>query len=126
MNESIIRKAEDLRQDLIVIYNIVAEEMGMNIDYCKSMNGSLFPTVVDIILGEAEDYKKESIVQDDYQFLASNGFILPETLKDATYETIKNYVFDNADTILDTIREWAESDYKDVTGEEYGNICTDR
>lgn len=88
MNISTLVKARRLRSDMDIIADAVADAMGMNITYVQSMNGSLFPRLLDIILDEDED---DENALSDLRFLAENGNKLPVDLKTASYEDIRSY-----------------------------------
>lgn len=104
-----------LSGDLDLIYDAVADEMGMRISYIQSMNGSLFPGLIDVMLGE-------KIPEDElegYRFLAENDNKLPSSLKNSSAEEIENYILEHAEEIIEEIRSDAEMDYYDATGENF-------
>lgn len=116
MNISTLVKARRLRADMEVIYNAVADAMGMRITYAQSMNGSLFPRLVDIILDEDEE---DEIALSNLRFLAENGNKLPVGLKTASYEDIRSYVLEHAEDIIGEVRADIYADYKDACGKKF-------
>lgn len=79
--------------------DIIAENHGMNISYCESMDMSLFPVVVETMLG----YVEQEGDLDDLHFLAKNGRLIPEEYKDSTIEEIRAYLLEHKQEILDEI-----------------------
>lgn len=104
-----------LADKLETIYDAIADEAGQNITYNESMNGSIFPSVISVAEGTAED-KQEF---DGCRFLAENGFILPRRLRKASDRRITAYIRLHLDTVLDLIEAEAESDYYFRIGEHY-------
>lgn len=88
------------------IYDAIAEEAGMNVSYCESMNGSIFPHVVLLSLDE-EEADLGSV-----DFLAENGFIFPKELQGKTREEFKKFLDEHERDILSEVESVAESDYK--------------
>lgn len=93
----------------------IAEAQGMNVNYCESMDMDLFPVVVKVI---GDDYDEDEIegVLSDLRFLAMNGRLIPEELKDATYEEIQAYLIENKEEILEEIAGdclWYIDEYSD-------------
>lgn len=119
MNISTLVKARRLCADMEVIYNAVADAMGMRITYVQSMNGSLFPRLVDIILDEDEE---DEIALSNLRFLAENGNKLPVDLRTASYEDIRSYVLEHAGEIMDSIRIDVCADYKDACGKKFRRV----
>lgn len=89
---------------------IIADSCGMNVPYCESMDMSLFPVVVETMLGDTdEDYLP------DLHFLAENGRLIPEEYAESTMEEIRAYLLANKAKILSEIEEDCrhyQSDYE--------------
>ena len=103
-------RRQRLQERLTEIYNAIAEEAGMNIEYTESINGSVFPSVVAVAAGDFEECDRKACF-DDCRFLAENDFILPHSLYKAKEKEIEDYIHANEDDILDTVEKYAESDY---------------
>lgn len=87
---------------------IIAEGHGMNVSYCESMDMTLFPVVVETMIGIAEDD-----VLDDLHFLAKNGRLLPSEYSESTLEEIRTYLHEHKEEILNEI----ESDCRHYHGD---------
>ena len=88
---------------------IIADSRGMNVPYCESMDMSLFPVVVETMLGDEQEGDL-----DDLHFLAENGRLIPKGFKDASLEEIREYLLANKNEILTEIEEdcrYYQSDY---------------
>ena len=97
--------------------DIIAERHGMNVSYCESMDMTLFPVVVETMLGN----EQENDI-DDLHFLATNGRLIPEEYKESTIEEIRAYLLEHKDEILNEIESDCrsyQSDYADVDPEDY-------
>ena len=96
--------------------DIIADRCGMDVPYCESMDMTLFPVVVETMLGQ----EQEGDI-DDLHFLAVNGRLIPEEYKDASLEEIRAYLIQNKDDILSEI----ESDCRDYQGEyeDCDSVC---
>ena len=116
MNISTLVKARRLRSDMDIIADAVADAMGMRMTYVQSMNQSLFPRLLDIILDEDEE--DESALS-DLRFLAENGNKLPVDLKTASYEDIRSYVLEHAEDIIGEVRADIYGDYEDACGKRF-------
>lgn len=79
--------------------DIIAEHYGHNVPYCESMDMSLFHQPVLAMLDDPEDEPDLG----DLQFLAANGRILPNYLKEATLDEFKAYCEEHRDEILGEI-----------------------
>ena len=87
---------------------IISDTKGMNVSYCESMDMSLFPVVVETMLGDEQEGDL-----DDLHFLAENGRLIPRGFKDASLEEIRAYLLEHRNEILDEI----ESDCRDYLGD---------
>ena len=87
--------------------DIIADRCGMNVPYCESMDMTLFPVVVETMLGDEQEGDL-----DDLHFLAENGRLIPVEYKDSTIEEIRAYLLEHEQEILDEI----ESDCRDYQG----------
>ena len=89
---------------------IIADSCGMNVPYCESMDMSLFPVVVETMLGDEQEGDL-----DDLHFLAENGRLIPTGFKNASLEEIREYLLANKNEILSEIEEDCrhyQSDYE--------------
>ena len=121
MNISTLVKARRLRSDMDIIADAVADAMGMRITYVQSMNQSLFPRLVDIILDEDEE---DENALSDLRFLAENGNKLPVDLKTTSYEDIRSYVLEHAEDIIGEVRVDIYGDYEDACGRKFRRART--
>lgn len=80
--------------------DIISDNKGMNVSYCESMDMSLFPVVVETMLGDEQEGDL-----DDLHFLAENGRLIPRGFKDASLEEIRAYLLANKNEILSEIEE---------------------
>ncbi len=90
--------------------DIIAEKHGMNVSYCESMDMTLFPVVVETMLGNVQDGDL-----DDLHFLAENGRLIPKEYADAGIARIRGYLLQHKQDILDEIEEDCrayQSDYE--------------
>ena len=90
--------------------DIISDNKGMNVPYCESMDMSLFPVVVETMLG---DEQEDDL--DDLHFLAENGRLIPRGFKNASMEEIRAYLLANKNEILSEIEEDCrhyQSDYE--------------
>lgn len=78
--------------------DIIAERHGMNVSYCESMDMTLFPVVVETMLGHVQEGDL-----DDLQFLAENGRLIPTKYADAGIAKIRGYLLEHKQEILDEI-----------------------
>ena len=92
---------------LTEIYASIADEKGMNVPYTASINGSIFPQVVSLTLGDEDE---EDSCLDEIRFLAENDYILPKKLQNAPDDEIRKYIQENEREILSSIESDAESD----------------
>lgn len=98
-----------LRDDIVAVYSEIADEAGPNMSYSESMNGSIFPLVAELCTGmEHEEHHYKA-----FRFLAENGYIIPETLKEATAQEIDAYLADEGN------RFRVLADLKGETGRDY-------
>ena len=88
--------------------DIISDNKGMNVSYCESMDMSLFPVVVETMLGDEQEGDL-----DDLHFLAENHRLIPEEYREATIEEIRAYLLEHRDESLDEI----ESDCRDYLGD---------
>lgn len=86
------------------IYEEIADRKGMNVDYCESMDGSLFPQVVKASLGD------EDVDMDGLRFLAQNERFFPKRLAKASNDALVDYLRRHERTILAQVEQEAESD----------------
>lgn len=98
--------------------DLIAEKHGMNVSYCESMDMSLFPVVVETILGQTDE---EDL--GDLHFLAENGRLLPEEYADASLKEIREYLLAHKEEILQDIVDDCKSyqgdyDYDDEEEED--------
>lgn len=115
MNEKEIKR-QNLLDKIEDIYNAIAEEAGMNMSYNESINGSVYPSVIRVAMGETDEH-----LFDDLKFLAENEHIIPKEFKDATKEELIDYVMHHEDPILNEIESNAESDFQFRVG-DYGEL----
>ena len=80
--------------------DIIAEKHGMNVSYCESMDMTLFPVVVETMLGNVQDGDL-----DDLHFLAENGRLIPKEYADAGIAKIRGYLLEHKQEILDEIEQ---------------------
>ena len=86
--------------------DLIAESQGMNITYCESMDMSLFPVVVTVIDdGYDEDDIREMDILNDLHFLAENNRFIPSEYEEADYQTIRAYLLEHQEEILEEIAE---------------------
>lgn len=124
-NHEARQTANNLMDDLDAIAEAIAEEGGMNISYCASIDMTVFPSIVTLALPEEEYGAAVSSEQDrtdileDLRFLAKNKNKIPEEYQTATLEEIRKYVLENLAEIFADIRKDANTDYYDYLGEDY-------
>lgn len=110
---------EHLLEEISEVAEAVAEEAGMNVPYCESIDlGSTFPTVVGLIADPSVKPGDRDDVLSLLHFIAENGRLLPESLSDATLEECIGYILENRRTILQTIQTEIRDYYREWTGEE--------
>lgn len=102
-------QADSLLDFMSDVYEDIAEKVGQNVPYTISMNGSLYPSVVCIILGrDVEPY-----MFDDCRFLAENEHFLPARLSRASNDRIASYIHKHEQELLSDINDSVLSDKKE-------------
>ena len=99
-----------LQEKINAIYDAIADDAGMNITYCESIDGDMFLSVLAVAANDFEDFSRKACF-DNCLFLASNNFILPKSLANSSEKEIEDYIHNNEDSILDNIEKNAVSDY---------------
>ena len=110
---------EDDILDLIAeTAEVIADDCGMNVPYCESMDMSLFHTPVYAMMDDYDfnhfieeeartwNESKDKYLEDylsDLQFLAKNNRLLPDSLAEATMDEFRAYCKEHRDEILDEI-----------------------
>lgn len=96
--------AEELIELINETASLIADYHGMNVPYCESMDMSLFPLVVGLINGDTEEDCLE-----DLRFLAENNNLIPESLAQASFDEIKDYVIKHEEEIFSEIESDCEN-----------------
>lgn len=102
---------ERFKKRINEIYDEIAEDAGPNISYVESMNGSLFPQMIQLITGDHEERDLPEMIR-ECRFLAENDFILPESIAESSDGAFLDYIEDHKSDILKEIESNAESDYR--------------
>ena len=95
--------AEDLLKLINETAETIADSYGMNVPYGESMDMSLFPLAVGLVNGETEEDDLESL-----RFMAENNTLIPDSLANASFEEIKDYVNKHQDEIFAEIQSACE------------------
>ena len=110
-----MKTAEELSLEVTEIANRIADEKGMNISYCESMDMDLFSMIAEILSGMEDGFYQDEIDPEDLtfelsdlQFYARNDRILPSELQDATLNEFFQYFKDNHNTLLKQLDEEME------------------
>ena len=96
---------EKLLEDINLAADIVAEEKGMNIDYCESMDlGEVFPAIAEMA-AHPNELKNEEYILDTLRFVSDEHSIFPKEMETASLEQFKEYFDEHYQEILISIRE---------------------
>lgn len=104
-------KAKNLNKKINKIYDLLAETYAMNIPYSISMNGSLFPCVLDFLIDEKQFDNRD--LSDLTCFAQS--FLNYHNCEEPSEKEIKQFIRDNALKAIEIIKENAEIDAKDIS-----------
>lgn len=104
-------ETERLKNRVNEIYDAIAADAGPNITYVESMNGSLFPQMIQLITGDHEERDLPEMIR-ECRFLAENDFILPKSIARSSDSDFLDYMENHTAEILKEIENNAESDYK--------------
>lgn len=123
MDKQAIRQ---LWNDLDTIQEAVAEEAGMNLPYCPSMDFTAFPYILALLFDEDEltrDVREtlgdETAFLETLRFLAENDRIISREVRYQTLGHIRTWIRSNEDKVLAAIRETIEGYYEEYTGRKY-------
>lgn len=115
-----------LWNDLDTIREAVAEQAGMNLPYCPSIDFSSFPYILALTFDKDEltrDMREmlddEPAVLDTLQFLAENGRIISREMQNQSLDHIAAWIRSNEDEVLALVRETIEAYYEEYTGKKY-------
>lgn len=115
-----------LWNDLEAIQEAVAEEAGMNLPYCPSIDFTAFPYILALLFDEDEltrDVREtlgdETAVLETLRFLAENDRIISRELRYQSLGHIRTWIRSNEDKVLAAIRETIEGYYEEYTGRRY-------
>ena len=115
-----------LWNDLEAIQEAVAEEAGMNLPYCPSIDFTAFPYILALLFDEDEltrDVREtlgdETAVLETLRFLAENDRIISRELRYQSLGHIRTWIRSNEDKVLAVIRETIEGYYEEYTGRRY-------
>lgn len=124
MDKQAIRQ---LWNDLDTIQEAVAEEAGMNLPYCPSIDFTAFPYILALLFDEDEltrDVREtlgdETAFLETLRFLAENDRIISREVRYQTLGHIRTWIRSNEDKVLAAIRETIEGYYEEYTGRRYG------
>ena len=123
MDKQAIRQ---LWNELDTIQEAVAEEAGMNLPYCPSMDFTAFPYILALLFDEDEltrDVREtlgdETAFLETLRFLAENDRIISREVRYQTLGHIRTWIRSNEDKVLAAIRETIEGYYEEYTGRKY-------
>lgn len=116
------KKRDELNDYMDRVADAVAEHYGHNVPYTASINQSELPWVLELLKERDErDLEKThlngekyaDIILDTCRFLASNGFLFPREMKEASLYDFEMYARAHEDEILDDIRKAYEDDWNE-------------